>query len=81
MTTTATTLPSGRRRLSRIIRKYQLPEYTGLKKSALDALINSDDFPKPFRPSQGGRALCWFEDEIAEWQERRRTSHTASEAA
>ena len=63
------------RRPSRIIRKHELPDYVGLKKSALDNLIDSDEsFPKPFKVSEGGRAIAWFEDEIIQWQDRRRAS-------
>jgi predicted DNA-binding transcriptional regulator AlpA len=54
--------------LRRIIRRRDLPKYTGLQKSQTDVLISRGEFPKPISLTDGGRARGWLEDEIAAWQ-------------
>jgi len=59
-------------KLRKVIRRNKLPEYVGLKKTQIDALVRNDpSFPKGFKPTEGGHATVYFEDEIAAWQERR----------
>jgi len=57
--------------LHRIIRRNDLPKYVGLQRSQIGELIARGEFPKPVPLSDTGRAVGWFEDEIAAWQEER----------
>jgi prophage regulatory protein len=52
--------------LNRIIRKKQLTDFTGLKRTALEDAVKRGDFPKPVKI--GPRAIGWLEDDIAQWQ-------------
>jgi predicted DNA-binding transcriptional regulator AlpA len=61
-------------RLRRIIRKRDLPNYTGLQRTALDELIRKGEFPPLFRLSEGGRAMGAWEDDIVAWQMSRRST-------
>lgn len=56
-------------RLHRIIRKRDLPAYTGLQRTALEELIKQGLFPKPI--PLGDRAVGWLEHEVAIWQAQR----------
>jgi prophage regulatory protein len=38
------------------------------------ALIAADQFPKPVKLSEGGRAVAWIESEIDAWIESRITA-------
>lgn len=51
----------------RIFRMRDLPEVTGLKRTRIQKLMEIGEFPKPFKIT-GGRAIGWFESQIAEWQ-------------
>jgi predicted DNA-binding transcriptional regulator AlpA len=64
--------------LRRIIRRKNLPDYVGLQRSQIDQLIQRGEFPAPITLADGGRARGWFEDEIAEWQQRRIKSRTGT---
>jgi predicted DNA-binding transcriptional regulator AlpA len=57
--------------LLRIIRKRDLPAFTGLQRTAIEELIKRGEFPKPFPLSDSGRAVGWIEDEIIAWQHKR----------
>ena len=59
-------------KLDRIFRRDQLPEYTGLERSAIDDMIDGDEFPKPVRLNNAGRILGWLESELVAWQKRRK---------
>ena len=52
--------------LRRIIRKKYLPEFVGLKRTAVDDAIKRGDFPRPIKI--GPRAVGWLEEDIAQWQ-------------
>jgi predicted DNA-binding transcriptional regulator AlpA len=55
-----------------MIRRRDLPKYIPLGHTQLDDLIANDpDFPKPIKLSDAGRAVAYFLDEIAAWQEKR----------
>ena len=56
-------------KLVRILRRKQLPEFCGLRRTQIDALIERGDFPRPIRIGQ--RAVGWLESEIGEWQRAR----------
>ncbi|WP_375157677.1 helix-turn-helix transcriptional regulator [Bradyrhizobium sp. RDT46] len=59
------------RQARNIIRLHSLPELTGLKRTRIQELIASGEFPKPFALTDGGRAKGIFEDDLIEWQRRR----------
>ena len=53
----------------RIIRGYgNLRAFTGYGPSQTKEFIARGEFPKPMK--LGPRAVGWFEDDIAEWQEK-----------
>jgi prophage regulatory protein len=65
-----TELPRGPPRLQRVVRKFALPAFVGLKRTQIDELIKNDrSFPKPIKLSQ--RAIAWLEDELIDWQQAR----------
>jgi prophage regulatory protein len=55
--------------LNRIIRKKELPRFTGLQRTAIDDLIRVGSFPKPI--PLGKRSVGWLEFEVLEWQAAR----------
>jgi prophage regulatory protein len=55
--------------LHRIVRANELPAYTGLKSTQIDALIQRGDFPAPVRLSE--RRKGWIESELVTWQQQR----------
>lgn len=57
--------------LLHIIRLRELPQFVGLKRTQIDALIIKGEFPKPIKLSDGGRAKGWLEHEITAWQQER----------
>ena len=57
--------------LHRIIRKRDLPQFVGLRRTQIDELMKRGEFPRPVPLSDWGRAVGWLEDELAEWQRRR----------
>ena len=57
--------------LRRFIRKKDIYEFTGLRRTAIEEEIAAGRFPQPFSLTPGGRAKAFFEDEIIEWQKER----------
>jgi predicted DNA-binding transcriptional regulator AlpA len=57
--------------LHRIIRRRDLPQFVGLQRTQIDALIASGQFPRPIPLSDSGRAVGWLSDEVAAWQRDR----------
>jgi prophage regulatory protein len=55
--------------LNRIIRKKELPKFTGLRSTAIDHLIGVGSFPKPI--PLGKRSVGWLESELLDWQRAR----------
>ncbi len=55
--------------LHRIIRKKDLPQYVGLKRTAIDDLIAKSEFPKPIKLSE--RARGWTQEALISWQQQR----------
>jgi prophage regulatory protein len=64
-------------RLQRILRKRDVLAASGYKPTQLDELIKQGKFPAPIHLSEGGRAVGWFEDEVASHQEARRAERDA----
>jgi predicted DNA-binding transcriptional regulator AlpA len=52
----------------RVVRRNKLHEYIGLRRTQLDKMINSGDFPSLFPLREGGRAKGIYEDVVALWQ-------------
>ncbi len=57
--------------LHRIIRRRDLPQFVGLQRTQIDALIASGQFPRPIPLSDSGRAVGWLSEEVAAWQRDR----------
>lgn len=60
--------------LNQIVRFKDLPLFTGLRRTTILRLMERGEFPKPVPLTNSGRALGWYEDDIAAWQERRRAA-------
>jgi prophage regulatory protein len=56
--------------MKKVLRKPAVLAATGWSNSTLYAKIASGKFPKPIRLDPDGRAVLWFEQEIAEFQLR-----------
>jgi predicted DNA-binding transcriptional regulator AlpA len=58
--------------LRRVLRRRDLRARDGLGATRRNELIASGEYPKPFKlTGPRGRALGWWEDEVAEWQAKR----------
>jgi prophage regulatory protein len=56
-------------KLKRIIRKKDLPNFTGLKRTSIETLMKDGKFPRPIPlVSNDGRAVGWVEQELIDWQ-------------
>ena len=55
--------------LHRIIRSSELPKFTGLRRTQIDALIKRGQFPQPVKLSE--RRKGWLEAELVSWQQSR----------
>lgn len=55
----------------RLIRKSETLNKTGQSNSGMYALIAADQFPKPIKLSDHGRAVGWLEAEVDAWIESR----------
>jgi predicted DNA-binding transcriptional regulator AlpA len=66
--------------LSRIIRKHELPAYVGVSRTAIEEMIEDNEFPPPIRINKAGRILGWFESELIEWQQKRKALRDAGNA-
>jgi predicted DNA-binding transcriptional regulator AlpA len=58
-------------RLQRIIREGDLPQYVGLRRTQIAALIAAGEFPAPMKLSDTGRAKGWLEADLLVWQRQR----------
>jgi len=54
-----------------LIRRREVMELLGIKRTAFDEAIKRQDFPKPITIFAGGRAKAWAEDEVRDYIERR----------
>jgi prophage regulatory protein len=57
--------------LHKIIRRRDLPEFTGLQRTQLSELIARGEFPRPIPLSDSGRAVGWLWHEVVGWQRQR----------
>jgi prophage regulatory protein len=58
-------------KLQKLIRKADLPQYTGLQRTTIAELIKDGKFPKPIQLTDEGRTLAWLECEVLAWQASR----------
>ena len=65
--------------LHKIIRTAELPAYTGLKSTQIEALIQRGEFPKPVKLSK--RRKGWLESELITWQQGRIAGRDGRQAA
>ena len=60
-----------RPKLRTILRRDDVMRATGYRSTQLAELVKKGEFPRPIKLSDGGRAIGWFEDEVAAWQASR----------
>lgn len=56
--------------LERILRKHELPQYVGLKRSAIDSLVKHGKFPPGMFLNDARNVRGWTLSEVQEWQAR-----------
>ena len=66
------------KRLNRLIRPRDLPDYVGLRRTQITELVKTGEFPRPISLSDGGRAVAWLEAEIVAWQALRLAKREAA---
>jgi prophage regulatory protein len=54
--------------IQRLLRRREVEQLTGLKRSTIYELVAAGEFPKPVPIS--AQAVAWLESEIAAWQKR-----------
>ena len=60
------------KRINRILRPNEVQPYCGVRATQRAELEAEGEFPKRVILRDGGRAIGWYEDEVADWQEYRR---------
>jgi prophage regulatory protein len=55
--------------LQKIVRKKDLHQFVGLRRTQIEHLVAAGKFPKPIKLSE--RAIGFLETEIVEWQAKR----------
>lgn len=63
--------------LNKLYRLRDLPQFVGLRRTQIAALIKAGQFPKPIPLSDGGRAVAWLEDDLIAWQKARIAARSA----
>ena len=58
-------------KLSRMIRRKDLPAYVGLGRTQIAQMIDRGEFPRGIKLSDHGRACGWLESELVAWQAAR----------
>jgi prophage regulatory protein len=55
---------------TQILRRKELPKFTGYQRTALAELMKQSDFPKPIKLGASPHARkAWLASEIAHWQQ------------
>jgi prophage regulatory protein len=62
-----------------VVRLADLPGYTGLRRTQIDALIARGEFPRPVKLS--ARRKAWLEAELIYWQQQRIAARDKAEEA
>lgn len=57
--------------LHRMYRLRDIPQFVGLRRTKINALIKTGQFPKPISLSDTGRAVAWLERDLIAWQQAR----------
>jgi prophage regulatory protein len=65
------------RRLNRMYRLRELPQFVGLRRTQIGELIKAGEFPKPVSLSDSGRAVAWLEADLIAWQNARIAARNA----
>ena len=68
------------RRLNRMYRLRELPQFVGLRRTQIGELIKTGEFPKPVPLSDSGRAVAWLEQDLIAWQNARIAARNAAVA-
>ena len=58
-------------RLNKFYRRAEMMQFVGLRRTQIDELIKTGEFPRPVRLSDNGRAVAWLESDLVSWQMRR----------
>lgn len=58
-------------RLVRFLRRDEVERLTGLKRTALRDMCANNEFPRPVKLSDSGRAIGWLESDLVAWQQER----------
>lgn len=66
-------------KLQRIIRQDELPDFVGIKRTAIAEQIKAEKFPKPVKLLDSGYAVGWLEQDIINWQQGRIAKHREQE--
>ena len=61
----------------RVFRLDEVERRSGLRKSAIYALIRNGAFPAPIKLTPTGRAVGWRSDELSAWIESRPSTDSA----
>jgi prophage regulatory protein len=67
--------------LQRFIRKADLPDYVGLKRTQIYELMKAGDFPRPIQLTDSGVSVAWLESEVLAWQAERIAKRAEDQAA
>ncbi len=62
--------------LNLMLRKAQLPMFTGLQRSSIDRMIAEGRFPRPVLIT--GKSVAWLGSEVAQWQLDRKAERDAA---
>ena len=65
------------KRLNRVYRLRELPQFVGLRRTQIAELIKGGHFPKPIQLSDSGRAVAWLEHDLIAWQTGRIAARNA----
>jgi predicted DNA-binding transcriptional regulator AlpA len=57
-----------RPKLRKVVRFPEIESYTGLSRSQIEVKIAAGQFPQPFKITDTGRSIGWFEGDIIRWQ-------------
>lgn len=65
------------RKIKRVLRRPAVLAATGYSRSQLQEKISKGEFKAPFKLSDSGRAVGWFEDDVIAYQESRDKARSA----
>ncbi|MGB5148200.1 MAG: AlpA family transcriptional regulator [Porticoccaceae bacterium] len=62
----------------RILRRHEVEQLVGLKRSSIYLLMSRNEFPRPVRLTKSGRAVGWKLSAVEKWIESRAVSTGAN---